>query len=276
MHNLYRCRLLRAPYVSDGIICVLWGTSLNHPRNSMRCLTPIFYIRNMKFEEIKSLVWGEGAIQTQIYIYLNLKLSSQCLQCVRETWLAIMSLWVLMLLFSKDLLLKDLLHETKVGETYFSTFVNHVKYGSFHIPIMNHSFGHFVKRFSQEMPSAECNWDLKWLKETTVIPSRERNLEVRIPGTAASQNCLILRILPGFCCAIFSSWVSYTNCLMVLTARVLLLTSVRQAGRSKGEKTCPVKNFPKGPACWYPLLSVPNVAWKPPWLPLTGTWRSVS
>lgn len=71
--------------------------------------------------------------------------------------MAVMSPRVLMLLFSKDLLLKDLLHETKVGETYFSTSVNRVKYGSFHIPVMNHSFGHFVKRVSQEMPSAEYN-----------------------------------------------------------------------------------------------------------------------
>lgn len=101
---------------------------------TLRCLTSIFHIRNMNFRESNSPAWGERArTHTQVYIHLNLELFSQCLQCMRETWLAIMSPWALMLLFSKDLLLKDLLCEAKVGETlYFFTFINHVRYGSFH------------------------------------------------------------------------------------------------------------------------------------------------
>ena len=43
------------------------------------------------------------------------------------------------------------------------------------------------------------------LKEITVIPSSERNLEIRTPGTAAPQSHLILRILPTFSSAIFSA-----------------------------------------------------------------------
>lgn len=109
---------------------------------------------------------------------------------------------------------------------------------------MTHSFGRFAECIHQETPSAECNWDLKWPKEMTVISSSERNLEVRTPDPATPPNRLILRsfqfsALPFLVQDFHAQIVSWSQ----VTPRVLLMTSARKAGRSKGEETHPVKNL---------------------------------
>lgn len=100
---------------------VFSDTSLNHPQNSVICLHVVFLQRNMKFGEIISPVQG-ARIQTQIYIHLNLRLFSQCLQCIRETQLVIVSLWSPRLLFSKYLLMICFMKQSSGNITflYFS------------------------------------------------------------------------------------------------------------------------------------------------------------